>query len=367
MARYRRKLTRPDVFMTQTPTFEKVCALVIWALGQDTLPERVRVQFEDIDGDPPDTMPDIDVREHYPKGSSAFEQMVVQFQGDEVADFASLTAALNRNNATGYLKEGLFQRWSLVRLIRKLYGIWNPEGFTVKSWRQKVIKRFLPVAQTAILFSLVSKECDTAAKRLEFHEAFPNIARMGPLAPFTLPGYAYAQWLMWPMGFQKFLDNEFRAWLNRFEEVHEFRARRKAQLESERIPLYVCPSTGTRILCLDVKTDQDANIALRIYPKADIIVALDGRSKIPRVAILPRESRPILREMHAIHMAFAEWEPGAWYAMPRESGFSYLLNGSISRAAKVPSQFARNEPTMMGAILVALENWHQRHSSKTEP
>lgn len=363
----RRKPVRPDVCMTQGPTFEKVCALVVWALAQGMLPERVRIQFEDLHGTPPDALPDIDVRRHYPMGSSAFEQTLLAFQPDEIKDFASLTAMLNLNNATGCLKEGALQRWSLVRLIRKSYDLRPGAKGSVGAWRQKVVGSFLPVAETAILFHLVQAELDTPDARLVFAASYPKIAAMGPLVPFTLPGYAYAQWLMWPSGFRAFLCGEFRVWKTRFARAAKARSARVEALRAAQHPMYRCEFTKARILCLEAETDQDASAAFEAYPKADIIVMRDLRPLIPSAAILPRESRPIVREMHAIHVALATLEPGAWYALARPSGMSFLLNGSTSRAPKVPSNLARCEASIMGTILLALEDLRRRHDARTEP
>lgn len=361
-----RKLSRPDVWMTQGPTFEKLCALVVWAFGHDTNPERVRVHFEDLDGPPPDGVPDIDVRAHYPQGSSAFEQTVRALCPDAEAELAALAGTLNQNNATGFLKARSYRRWSFVRLIRAAYDMRDPRACALKAWRQRTIKRFLPVAETVVLFHLCA-HIDTEEARATFAANWPGIVRMGPSSPFTLPGYAYARWLLWPHDFERFLLQDFRFWRRQFSEAFLVRDRRVRALREDRLPLYVCPSTGLRLLCLDVETDQDAAAAFEVYPDADVVVARDARPRDPRVAILPRESRPIMREMHAIHMALAKAEPDSWYAMPRESGFSWLLNGSTSRAAKVPSDLARREARIMGAILIALDDWHARQLAQTDP
>ncbi len=366
----RHKPKRPDVFMTQGPTFEKVCALVIWARAQEMFPERARVHFEDLDGTPPEGMPDIDVRMHYPMGSSAFEQQVLAFQPSEAEDFAALANALNQNNATGYLKEGEYQRWSLVRLIRKSYDLRNPKAFTIKSWRQKVIKKFLPVAETIVLFHLVAPELDTPEARKMFAFAYPEVVNLGSkrnsLSPFTLPGYAYAQWLLWPTSFDQFLRTEFRYWKKQFEEIRRVRRERVNALRAAKHPIYKCEFTQAWILCIEPETDQDASAAFEAYPDVDIIVVRDLRPQVPRLAILPRETRPIVREMYAIHMALHALEPESWYPLTRPSGMTFLLNGSTSRAPKVPSALARTEAAIMGTILLTLEDLWRRHQDQTD-
>jgi hypothetical protein len=365
----RHKPKRPDVYMTQGPTFEKVCALVVWALAQGIFPERARVHFEDLDGSPPEGMPDIDVREHYPQGSSAFEQQVLTFQSDETEDFAALAGVLNHNNATGHLKEGPYQRWSLVRLIRKSYDL-RTSGCSVKAWRQKVIKKFLPVAQTAVLFHLMAPELDTEEARKTFAFAYPEVMNLGGkrniLSPFSLPGYAYAQWLLWPVGFDRFLRTEFRYWRKQFEEIRRVRRDRVKALRAAKIPMYKCEFTQAWMLCIEPETDQDASAAFEAYPDADIIVVRDLRPRVPRLAILPRESRPIMREMYAIHMALHALEPESWYPLTRPSGMTFLLNGSTSRAPKVPSTLARSEAAIMGTILVTLEDLWRRHQDQAD-
>ncbi len=358
----RHKPKHPDVYMTQGPTFEKVCALAVWALAQGLFPERARVHFEDLDGEPAANMPDIDVREHYPIGSSAFEQQVLKFQANEVEDFATLAGILNHNNATGYLKEGEYQRWSFVRLIRKSYDL-RIAGCSVKTWRQKVIKKILPVAETVVLFHLVAPELDTPATRALFAAAYPAVVSMGTLSPFTLQGYAYAQWLLWPVGFQKFLSNEFRYWEKQFAEIKRVRCERVRALRAAKLPMYKCEFTHTWMLCIEPETDQDASAAFEAYPDVDIVVVRDLRPRVPRAAILPRETRPIMREMHAIHVALAKREPDAWYALARPSGMSFLLNGSTSRAPKVASALAASEAALMGTILVTLEDLWRRHDA----
>lgn len=342
--------------MTQGPTFEKVCALALYARTLGMCPKRLTVFFEDVDEDDP-RVPDIDVRAHYPPGSSAFEQVLLARCPAQAERYAELVGILNANNATGYLKRDAYGQGSLVELIRRVYDLRDPRACAVTAWRRKIIKRFLRVAETALLFYGFGRELDTGAARMAFRDTYPQYAD-GPLEPFTLNGYGYALWLMDPLEFARVFPTDVGYFRARMREVTALVGKRKAEIKAAALPLYRSPKHGTRVLYLEVETDIDAKAAFRAYPKADIVVAVDRRTRVPRTAILPRLGRPVVREMHAIHVAFARREPDAWYAKERPDSAQMLLNGSTSRAPKVVSALVRSEASLMGALLLAVEDMY---------
>lgn len=346
--------------MTQGPTFEKVCALYLYGRAKGIRPESMTVVFEDTAscrGDP--GLPDIDVRTHYPEGSSAFEQVLLALGSESVERFAELAGILNENNATGFLKRGEYGTGSLVELIRRAYDLRDPRACTAVAWRRKMIRKFLRVAETAILFYGFARELDTERARDGFRLLFPRY-KAGPLTPFTLNGYAYARWILDPTGFAKSFATEAAWWRKMMATVESQVRRRATELKAAELKAYQSPKHGTRVLYLEAETDVDAKAAFKAYPKVDILVVIDRRTGVPRTAILPRIGRPVVRQMHAIHVALAKREPEAWYSKERPNGASMLLNGSTSRAPKIPSVLAAAEAPLMGALLVAIEDMYVR-------
>lgn len=338
-------MTHKRLFMNDYPRFEEVCTLAAERSveGGRFLGE---IHFGDLHGEPGPEDEDIDLRNRYPRGSSAFSENV---RPDMLAHFPGLGKEFDADNAGGHLNR-LPYRDSFVWVTKQLYSLGPVSGADAAAFRRKVIQDLLdPAGLVLIAYSdpslygpladlgrgmrAVQQQQETdrrkdrgklgrndlpqdlfmLARKLpdweKFRRSFTRFFNEAP-SPFTLAGYAYLRFVRGDSPEE--ISVHVARWLELFEQVRNERHRVFQSIRSRTLEVYA-PHGETppiAIVHLDVRHDFETSALFQTRKGTHVIVAIDRRRN--RTAILTRHNLDLTARWRRLYERLDGKEPGVW-------------------------------------------------------
>lgn len=343
------------ILMNPGPRFEEICALHLY---QQKTGQTMEILFRDVHGDPGPSVPDIDVREPYPRHSSAFEQMALRLGCAD--EFADLIQIFNEDNQEGNLNRKPF-RDSFVWLIPRLFELAPQQPEEKIHYRRSVIAEAGELAELAFSAYGNSQLIDYLRglrksrrgllknwpKRQQFVRHWPLLAEAYP-SPLTLSGYAYVRFLRKEK--VELISAGVKKWHDLFSQVrHEF-DQVFERLQAQNPKLFRMKDLW--VAHLKVRHNFDTKAFFSIFKSVQVVVAYDERSSVPQAVIQVRHGVDLRAMMDCLYLAITEQEPNCWHynqrSIPGPTGT--LLNGGRNRFRERSSKLAADPQKILALI-----------------
>lgn len=348
-------MPEPKILMNPGPRLEEIFALY---LHQEITGQAGEIIFRDTHGDPGSSVLDIDVREPYPRGSSAFEQMAQRLGC--AAEFAELCEAFNLDNRSGCLNRDPY-RDSFVWLIPRLFDLAPQEPAERDQYRRYIITEVQELADVAFwaftnpdlrheLHSLHNGQRYQFRhwpQRQNFVKNWPEMAQAYP-SPLCLAGYIYLRFLREEK--VELINLSRSKWQDMFTGVAQEFGQVVERLRVRRPQVFQLRNLWAGYL--EVEHNFDSRAFFSIYKNFQLLVAYDRRGPVPQATILVRHGADLQAMMNRLHQALNEREPDCWHydqrAVPGPTGS--LLNGGRNRFREHSSQLAADPQTIFALI-----------------
>ncbi|MBU0646187.1 hypothetical protein KJ611_01765 [Patescibacteria group bacterium] len=348
-------MTRQKILMNPGPRFEEICALHLYQLKTGQTAE---ILFRDTDGDPGPAVPDIDVREPYPSGSSAFEQMALKLNCAD--EFADLIRVFNDDNQSGYLNRRPF-RQSFISLIPRLFDLTPADTKGKLNYRRFIIAEAGELAELAFwaydnqrltpylktLTQARPGQLKQWPQRQNFVKNWPSLADAYP-SPLTLSGYACMRFLREEKVEE--INLGLRKWQALFDRVHVEFGQTIERLQAQDQNIFRIHGLWAGYLMVNHNFDTRAFFSL--FRDVQVLVAYDQRGRLPQAVIQVRHGTDLRTMMERLSLILCEREPDCWHysqrAIPGPTGT--LLNGGRNRFRERGSLIAADPQTIFALM-----------------